>query len=250
MPFTASTKRMAEEFLEAQEYKGHFSAGDLYSSLDKILSATVRDNELHTAILITDGNSLLDGKKQQKAINQWMQRNNGKVNLYTAAVGKDNNLIMLDLLSSCNRGKLLYSETHASFPRKLAKLVLSLREPLAKDLALTVIPNDPHANIKFFPADAKLPALFKKRPMTLLGTIDRLCNFNIYLQGKQKKSPLNIKIPVSFEEARKGSKNLEKLWALYEVNTYYDKFLKEGRSAHLKKAKQLLKDAGGEIAFE
>ena len=123
----------AEEFLDKQEAGGLFAAGEIYNSLGKILDSVPENDEIHTAILLTDGKTSLSAERKQSVLKKWVEMNNGRLSLYTAAIGRDNDLLSLDLLSSVSGGKLLYSDTHASFPRKLAKLVLDLKDPVAKD---------------------------------------------------------------------------------------------------------------------
>ncbi len=249
-PITMKNIQAAEEFLDKEEAGGRFAAGEIYTSLEKILPVIPDDEEIHTAILLTDGKSSLSPERKQKALKQWVEKNNGKLALYTAAIGRDNDLVGLDMLSSVSGGKLLYSDTHASFPRKLAKLVLDLKDPIAKDLMITAIPHHPHSHIEFYAAGSHLPALYSHQPYLLIGQIDDPCAFDLIIQGRHCDQWIAIKKSVSFIEGQKGSQALESDWSAQHAHRCYAKFLQEGKAAHLKEAKEILKKSRHEIAFE
>ncbi len=247
---TAKAIRAAEEFLDKQDAGTLFAGSDIYGSLEKILPEIESTDQIHTAILLTDGNTLHPSKKQQQVLGKWLEKNSGKISLYTAAVGQKNNLLMLDLLSSISGGKLLYSDTHASFPRKLARLILDLKNPVAKDLMIAAVPQYPDAHIQFYPASTHLPSLYASEPYMIYGYIDEPCNFDLIIQGRHGEEWIAIKKNVSFIEGEKGTRSLEKQWKAQKANLCYSKFLKEGKNVHLKDAKEILKANRMEIIFE
>lgn len=249
-PVNAKNIQAAEDFLEKQEAGGLFAGADIYLNLEKLLPSIPDDEEIHSVIVLTDGKTSLNAEKKQKAFQKWVQNNNGRVALYTAAVGRDNDLFTLDLLSSISGGKLLYSDTHASFPRKLSKLVLDLKDPLAKDLMITAIPENPNSRIEFYPAGNHLPPLYSHQPYTLVGQIDTPCAFDLVIQGRHREEWIAIKKNVSFIEGKKGDHKLEMQWNAQHANVCYSKFLKEGKGTYLKDAKDILKKSRTEIAFQ
>ena len=99
-------KRAAEDFLETQESSPLFQNGNVYSTLKQILPLIPDNDEMHTAILLSDGRNNLDTRKKQDVFNRWIDANQEKVTLYTAAVGKDDDLLSLDLLSTQSGGRL------------------------------------------------------------------------------------------------------------------------------------------------
>jgi len=249
---TATLKNIqaAEEFLDKQEAGGLFAAGEIYHSLDNILTHIPDNEEMHTAILLTDGKSSLNPDRKQSTLKKWVEKNNGKLSLYAAAVGRDNDLISLDMLCSISGGKLLYSDTHASLPRKLAKLVIDLKDPIAKDILISAIPHNPHSHIEFYPASSHLPALFSHQPFVLYGKIDDPCAFDLVIQGRHRDQWIAIKKNVSFIEGHKGDQALQSEWSAQHANVCYSKFLQEGKMAHLHAAKEILKKARSTIAYE
>lgn len=247
---TPKAIKAAEEFLEKQEAGTLFAGSDIYGSLEKILPEIESTDQIHTAILLTDGNTLHNTPKQQHVLGKWLEKNSGKISLYTAAVGQKNNLLMLDLLSSISGGKLLYSDTHASFPRKLAKLILDLKNPVAKDLMIAAVPQYPDAHMEFYLASTHLPSLYAGQPYMIYGYIDEPCNFDLIIQGRHGEEWIAIKKNVSFIAGEKGTRSLEKQWKAQKANLCYSKFLKEGKNAHLKDAKEILKANRTEIAFD
>lgn len=238
--FSAKTKKLAEEFLDIEQYKPFFSSNDLYESLSRLFPFTNASDEVHSAILISDGNTLLDSAKQRKAIFRWTQKNKGKFNLYTASAGQGNNLVLLDLLSYTTSGKMVYSDTHASFPRKLVKLVKDLHQPMIKEVTVDAVSKDPGNNVSIFPTKVLLPPLYQKKAFSVVGTIDDITDFTLYIQGQNRGRWLNIRKTLSFKDAVKGGRSLDKLWAHTQANNHYDEFLKEGKISHLNEAKTIL----------
>ncbi len=247
---SAKMLRNVEEFLEKQEAGGHFNTADIYSTLEKLLPECTHPGEVDTAILLTDGMCLQNNTKQQKLLSQWLEKNQGKLSLYTAAVGQKNNLVMLDLLSSISGGRLLYSDTHASFPRKLGKLILDLRNPVISEMMVTAIPDNPHAEIKITSSSSHLPSLYSYQPYVIVGTINEPCNFDLIVQGRHNDEWISIRKNLSFVEAEKASRTDARHWESLEANACYAEFLKEGKSTHLKDARKILKSTRSEIAFE
>jgi hypothetical protein len=190
------------------------------------------------------------GTKQQKTISRWLDKNKGQLSLYTAAVGQKNNLVMLDLISSMSGGKLLYSDTHASFPRKLGKLVLDLRNPVLSDVMVSVIPDNPQAKIEITTASKHMPTLYSTQPYVIVGTIDSPCNFDLFIQGRHGDEWVTIKKNLSFIEGEKANRSTARQWESQEANTYYKAFLEEGNTKLLKEARKILKATRSHIAFE
>lgn len=249
-PVTMKNIQAAEEFLDRQEAGGLFSAGEIYISLEKILAYIPNDTEIHTAILLTDGKTNMSASRRQAVLKRFVESNHGRLSVYTAAIGRDNDLLALDMLSSVSGGKLLYSDTHASFPRKLAKLVLDLKDPVAKDLMISAIPQNPNSHIEFYPANSHLSSLFSHQPYVIVGQIDEPCSFDLVIQGRHQDQWVAIKKNISFIEGRKGDRELTTQWNLQRANLCYAKFLKEGKSSSLKEAKEILKKSHADIAFE
>ncbi len=241
LPYHKKNHRLAEDFLEKQPHGHYGAATDIYSSLSKIIPSNVNPSEVHTAILISDGDTTLKPDKQRKLIQAWLRENRGRVTLYTAAAGQGNNLAILDLLATAGRGSFIYSDTHTGFPRKLASLILSLRFPIAKEMTLSVSAN-PSSNLKLFPPSARLPHLFSDHPFTLYGSTDTLSDFFVTLEGQNQDKILSIKKTISFSQAKQGNRLLSKQWTAQQAQMCYEQYLQDGKIALLEEAKQLLSD--------
>lgn len=250
LPVTPKTIQMAEEFLEDQNAKTHFAATEVYTTIDKILPEKLDPDQLHSVILMTDGNTLLNSQKQKDALAAWSKKYEGILNFYAAASGKGNNLVLLDLLSYCTAGKMLYSDTNAGFPRKLVGLVKDLHNPIVKNVTIEVTAEDSNARVTLYPTNKYMPPLFANQPYTITGTIDELCDLTVYLQGKNHDKWLNIRKRLSLGNAVKGGRPLEKIWAQTQAKICYDHFLKNGKSTHLKEAVQIMTPFHGTIAEE
>src|SRR5581483_6388133 len=249
-PVSLKNIHAAEEFLDKQEAGGLFNSADVYASIDKILSLVPENDEQHTAILLTDGKMSMNSEQKQTALKKWLSKNQGKMSLYACAIGSDNDLVSLDMLCSLSGGKLLYSDTHASFPRKLAKLVLDLKDPVAKNLSIGAIAHNPNATIEFYSGNTQMSSLYGHQPYVIVGQIDEPCSFDLIIQGRHRGEWIAIKKNVSFIDGHKGDATLEKTWDGEHANICYSKFIKEGKSKYLKDAKEILKKSRSEVAFE
>jgi len=249
LPITKSNIRDAEAFLEKESAGGLFAAGDLFTALNKAFPETIADDEAHTVLLLSDGETILKSKKQHQAIKSWMAKSGGKIDLYTAAVGADNNLPLLDLMSTLNKGKLLHSATNSAFPRKFAKSALDLQNPLIKELEVTVIRSDKESQVTLYPRQVRLPTLYQ-RPYTIIGTIDQLSPFTLLILGKHQGEEIMIEKQISFDDAKIGDRALEKKWAIEQAHLQYELFLKEGNATYLNEAKELLKSQHISLASE
>jgi hypothetical protein len=230
---------LAEEFLENATDRSLFSSLNLYEHLKQLLNLADDTEELHTAILFTNGKTSLDTKELRQLVNL----NQKKLNLFTAAVGQNNNLVSLDLTSSLLGGKLVYSDTNAGFPRKLSQFIKTLANPIAKDISVTVIPSNPKASIELA-LPLQQPNLYSKEPFIIMGTIDRLCDLDLIIEGKSASDRVFFKKKVLFEESS-SSQPFKKEWAIQEKGFLYGKFLKEMKPIYLQEAKELLKTAYG-----
>ncbi len=239
----------AERFLDKQESGGFFEFADVYTSIDKLLEFVPQDQEQHTAILLTDGKTSMNAERKQSLLKKWMTKNRGKMALYACAIGADNDLFSLDMLCHCSGGKLLYSDTHASFPRKLAKLMLDLKDPIANNLKITAIPENPYAHVTLYPSGC-LSTLYGNQPYVIVGEIDEPGAFDFVVQGKHRDEWIEIRKNVSFIDGHKGDSALESKWEAEHANLCYEKFLDDGLAKHLKEAKQILKTHRSEVAFE
>lgn len=249
-PVSLKNIHAAEQFLDKQEAGGLFNSADVYASIDKILSLAPENDEQHTAILLTDGKMSMNAEQKQTALKKWLSKNQGKMSLYACAIGSDNDLVSLDMLCSLSGGKLLYSDTHASFPRKLAKLVMDLKDPVAKNLKVAAIAHNPSATIEFYSENTQMSSLYGNQPYVIVGQIDEPCSFDLIIQGRHRGEWIAIKKSVSFIDGHKGDSALEKIWDAEHANICYSKFIKEGKSKYLKDAKEILKKSRSEVAFE
>ena len=250
LPVSLKNIQAAEAFLGKQEAGRLFGSSDIYTTIGALLPFIPEDEEQHTAILLTNGKTDMNPERKQATFKTWVAQNKGKISLYTCAIGIDNDLVSLDMLSSLTGGKLIYSDTHASFPRKLSKLILDLKDPVAKELSISVVPENPRSHVTFYPAGSHLSSLFGHQPYVIVGQIDEPCAFDLILQGRHRGEWIAIKKNISFIDGHKGDPAFEKMWNSEHANLCYAKFLKEGALKHLKEAQEILKKSRCEAAFE
>ncbi len=238
-PLAVSMKNIqkASEYLDQTQYKAYFASGELFAAFDKLFPTSLPSDQLHTIILLSDGQSILKPSKQQNMLTKCREKN---LSVYTAAAGQGNQLVNLDLLSVCTGGKLLYSDTHTAFPRKLVKLVKDLHDPIIKDITVEISPHDHQNDIVIHHPSISHSALYTNQPYTIIGTLSELTNVTVYLQGRNGERWYNIKKTISFKDAQKGGRSLEKLWATQEAHLCYHRFLKDGKTTNLKEAQKIL----------
>ncbi|MCB1135397.1 MAG: hypothetical protein KDK78_03920, partial [Chlamydiia bacterium] len=202
-PIQWSPKQVEEAraFLAKQQHGGLFASTELYASLHRILPEDVSQQEMHTAILLSDGDTFLRMDQQRAAIADWTRSNQGKVTLFSIAAEGGNNLALLDLLSRLNRGKALYATKHDDLSYLLERLIRAVRNPIGKDLVAAVIPRDPEARFRLYPAAHRMPQLYEHWPLVIEGTVDRLCDFHLFIQGMHSDRWLDLSHVVDLEAA-------------------------------------------------
>lgn len=238
----AAALRKAREFLDSAAFSRGSGRGELLGALQEFLPKNSSPEESHTAILLTSAETKNPPVKQKKAFEQWMQKNQGNVSLYTAALGNDNNFLFLDMLSSCNRGRLLYSDTHAAFPRRLTKLVMNLKNPIGKDLMATVVASSGESSVQLLTTSTHLPDLMAGTSYQLMGITEDLSSFTVLLQGRHKGEWFTVKkriVPELSTSAKTLSSSFKQKLALL----CYEKFLKEGSPEALEEAEDFLRGA-------
>ncbi|MGL4540816.1 MAG: VWA domain-containing protein [Candidatus Rhabdochlamydia sp.] len=237
------TIRQAEDFLETQTFGRRASASDIYKSLSSLLLDLSQQKEVCNAILLTAGKNTFNTTLQQQTVKKWLENKQGHVTLHTAAVGRENDLTFFNLMSSSSGGYLVYSDTHASFPRKLAKLVLDLKDPLMTHISLSAKPSDVTALVDLNPASQSV--LYHGTPYKITGYIDDPCAFELSIQGKQHRQWIAIKKTISFIDAQADA-SLENQWKMKKAHA---RFLQEGKRDLLSDAEKILKSRF-EAAFE
>ena len=250
VPFNSQNVSKAYEFFSQQGHGGFFASTDLYSSLGNIVPAIVAEQEVNTAILLSDGDPFLDLNKQRTAISQWTRQNAGKVSLYNIAAGQGNNLSLLSLLSAVNKGELLYAAHDDGIAGTIFNLLQGLQHPIGKEITTTVVVPNAGREVSLFPTSHRLPNLYQDIPYVIYGSTNTLEDFHIFFQGKYYDRWLDIKQLVSFKNVQAASGNsLERLWTLQKAYDYYDQYLYNGDVAVLKLARQLLQEQGIPIRF-
>lgn len=237
LPITKSTIYAAKQFLAKQEKSHLFSATEIYPMLEKALPTDCADHEMNVAFIFTDGNTLLNSKKQKKALQKIIEKNHGKLTLHTAAAGMSNNVVLLDLLSGCNRGSLFYTRTYASFPRKFVSSLLRLKNPLLKDISVSSLSEDPLKKVEIYPSAYATPCLYQHEPYVILGKTNTLDTIHLILEGRNGDQWISIQKEINLNKAKKGQSQLAKKWEKQKARTSYESFLKTGNATFLKEAR-------------
>lgn len=241
VPATRENVAYARHLIQAQKYGGVFTTTDLYSSLGRIIPKRMPEQEVSTAILLSDGDTFLSRDKQRETIAAWTQRNEGKVSLYALPTGGGNNLPLLGLLSNLNKGSLFHAPKDRDAENTLVSLIRQIQHPIGKDLVATAIISKPGMQVQLYPTSRRLPNLYENTPYTIYGSTNSLDNFYLFIQGRFYDDLLDIKSHIDFSKAvlvTDGS--IERQVAQQRAYGCYENYLHDGRKIHLQTAKKLL----------
>lgn len=240
----------AKAFLDHIDLGSFFSTADLYKPLLLTTPAAVDDSEIFTALLFTNGETL--GKKtlQRALLEDWTFQNSGKVSLFALGMSGDLHNGTLDALCAFNKGRFLSATTKRGLKRKLLKLVKTLGNPVAKNLALKAIGKVPGTQIEMYPSNTTSPHLYLEQPYVIMGSTEHLDDFILFAQGKLKDRWIHIKKKISFINAKKGALPLKTGWALQKAYKEYLLYIGDHDPSHLAEARLLLEPFELQLAFE
>lgn len=239
LPCKTKSFAIAEDFLDRVQLGSFFSTSDLYRPLFLTVPGQVQQDELYTAILLTDGESLSKQSAQLSLLQNWTQYNDGKVSLF--AIGMNDAAgPTLEAATFFNRGKLINTTTTRGMKRMLSKLLKMIQRPLAKNISYHAISKSPKEKISLFIKDTQIPHLYVDQPFVILGETETLDDFILFVQGRLKNRWLNVKKTVSFLGAKKGTKSLQKEIALQKAYGLYEKYFVERDPKHIADAADLL----------
>lgn len=245
---TSENLKKAEKFLDEIALGSLFSPADLYKPLFTLIPFQPAKSELHTAILLTDGETLAKRSVQRALLTQWTEQNQGKVALFGIGIGGDPQLKTLDVAAAFNRGKLFHSDTIRGIKRKMLKLMQSVETPVAKNICCTAFSSS--GEIALFSKISQSPHLYLDQPYILLGQADTLEDFTLLLQGQMKGGWLNVKKKISFQEAKEAPPSLKAEWALKRAYQIYEEHAHDASSEYLKEIEALLAPYDLQIAFK
>lgn len=188
----------ANAFVRSGSKRLLFGSTDIYAALHTIQKEV--PPMAHTSfILLTNRKSLQSGKNAQQLSN-FIKDYRETCTLYIASVG-DNSIDIP------NVEEYLCSDTHATFPRRLATLVKNISFPIANHLKVSAITEDPNLHIELFPNS---PIIHQDRPFIIYGKMDHLKNFQLILQGNNVNSWINITKSIVFNTPTHSTKSLAK----------------------------------------
>lgn len=250
LPYSSESIKAAKEFLDQIELGSFFSTANLFNPLFLTIPPTVKEDELHTAILLTDGELLNKSSAQRSLLYNWTDTNCGRTSLFSLGIGNDPHLSTLETAAAFNRGAMLYSPTKGSIKRKLLKLMKTISYPIAKDLVCRAIHLNGPGEIHLYPKPVQMSHLYLNQPYVILGTTDSLDNFILFIQGRLKDQWIHIKKKVSFTHAKKGETALRIQWALQRAYGCYEQYIYDKNPAHLAEAEALLEPYHLKVAFQ
>lgn len=231
----------AHQFLNKIELGSFFSQKNLNKPLFLTIPHHPKNDELYTAILITDGENLSHKSAVQGLVDEWTRMNQGNVTLYTLGMNDDSHLDILDSISNMNRGKNFSSPTYRGLKRKLLKIMKTVHSPIAKNLTCKAIPRYRDNTIELFPKPTHAPHLYAGEPYVILGTTKKLDDFVLFVQARLDKEWLHIKKNISFDNAKKGNAALATELAQLKSFDLYQQYLEGKGHQCLNQAQSLLK---------
>ncbi|MBF8263718.1 MAG: hypothetical protein HW387_1383 [Parachlamydiales bacterium] len=237
-------------FLDKINLGSFFAPADLYNPLLLTLPDQIADDAIHTAVLLTDGENLAKKNAMRALLQTWTWQNNGKVALFTVAMGNDPHLATLDVASAFNKGRLYYSPTKRGIKRKMMKLMKNIQTPVAKNISCRAISPSQSHSIVLFPRPNESPHLYLGQPFVIIGSCDSMDDFILFVQGRLKDRWMNIKKTISFVNAKKGGAALQQQWAQQQAYRCYERYVHDDNPKHLQEASQWLEPYDIESAFQ
>ncbi len=227
----------ARRFLKETTYRGFYAKDDAFSLL-QLASRYFVDDKKNIVLLMTDGH-LLGTLKQHTTDFAQLAHYTQDFSLFATAASHHNNLAMLDLISTVTGGELMYSATHAAFPRKLAVLVKNLGQSIASTVRVQAA-SPLSTEVTFYPDQNTYPILYGNQTYTIYGVVDHPQDFDLILQGKGTQCWINAKQRVSFRHVQKGGVRLERDFAQQLAYLCYRDYLKREDPFFLAEAEKLL----------
>ncbi len=250
LPATEEAFTYAIDWLSRQTHGGLFAGTELYTSLGQIIPKVVADEEVHTAILFSDGNTVLSREKQRSSISGWTNSNQGKVALFAVAVGLDNNIALLDLLTSMNKGSLFYSSNIQETQAITRLLIEEIGRPIGKDLHISALSKASKDALILYPKQNRLADLYENRSLVIMGKVKKLSPLYLFVQGRYYDNWLDIEKEVLFRDAQQVAyADLERSWVLHQVNDVYDAYLEDGSLSRLSLLRRMLMPLKLQSAF-
>ena len=249
LPCIGKSFAFAEEFLDKIQLGSFFSTTDLYRPLFLTVPGQVQNDEIYTAILLTDGEALAKKNVQRSVLSDWTRYNAGKVALYAVGLNSDSRIATLDVATAYNKGKLTNAPTNRGIKRKLMKLLKMIRNPIGKNIACHAISKSPQTKVYLYPKQTQMPNLYLDQPYVILGETDSLDDFILFVQGRLQDRWLNIKKTISFLNAKKGNKSLKAEWALQCAYNLYENYLIDENPKYIAEAETLLAPFEYQTAF-
>lgn len=194
----AESIHRADAFVRSGNKKILFGDSNIYSVLDSAQNEAPLNSHT-TYILLTNRKSLQSGENS-KLLSNFIRDHREICTLYLASIG-DNLTDILEVEES------VYSDTHATFPRRLATLVKNISFPIANHLKVFAITEDPNLHIELFPNSY---VIHQDKPFVIYGKTDHLKSFQLILQGNNLNSWINITKPIAFNMPMHFTKTVAK----------------------------------------
>lgn len=188
----------AGAFIRSASKRVLFGASDIYSALHAIQSEVPSIG--HTSYILLTSRKSLESGKNTELLSSFIRNHRETCTLYVASIGND-------IIDIPHVEESLYSDTHATFPRRLATLVKNLSFPIANHLKISAITEDPDLHIELFPNSH---IIHQDKPFIIYGKMDHLKNFQLILQGNNLNSWINITKPITFNVPCHSTKSLAK----------------------------------------
>ncbi len=227
--------KTAAAFLNQEEYSGYFNHYNPFKVFETLIEE--RSSLPQTFVYLSDGASLSNIHKNRQSLAMLMQED---CSLFTAASSHANNLPMLDLIASMNKGELMHSPTHAAFPRKLSRFMKHIDQIIAKEIHINILTPDTDNHVEILPNESHLPDFYLDRPYIVYGMVDNLSDFNLQIQGEINGQIFSVNQRISFEEAQKTGSQLQKSYSTKQAQVCYEYYLKDSNPFYLKEAQKIL----------
>ncbi len=224
IPYNPKNLAFAAEFLEAAPIcSGRVK--DLLTGMQTTLEIIPeKPTSLCNIFLLTSDNEKPLSKEETSSLQKLLKSSRGKAVFFPVFAPSRHLNPIFEALSTTTGGRILNPPTLSSYPRKLSGLILDVKTALLKNLFIDAIPDDEKAKITLLPTASTFTHFYERKPLKILGKIDRPTSFTLRIRGMNTEELVTIEKKISLSGARLGSRLLEALFNEAERQEKFNHF--------------------------
>jgi|GEM_PF-3432581 len=240
LPNTQNARAQVKQFFTEEKHAGLFKTLNVSTLLSDVKFEMQKRDSLVNVVLLSSGDNLANMPEKRRFLKHMLNLDAPHVSIFATGCTDSGQNHPMHLISTFNGGEAMISPTNASYPRKFAGLIRRISHPIASNVHLTPIATEGTGEIECYTANhIDRPNIYKDNVYKLYGHIDKLEDFELYLQGTGSDEYLNISQMISFEKALHRGTGLKKEIAQKQSLPYYFTYINDGDLDVFEKAEAL-----------